>query len=88
MIAAAWGGHLSSVDSSAGILVDVTSRAALVHGLANAMVVLAQDAELRARSGASGRRLVEERYDWNVIVDQTLDAYREVTSSGLASAHE
>lgn len=88
VIAAAWGGHLSSVDSSAGILVDVTSRAALVRGLADAMVVLAQDAELRARMGAGGRRLVEERYDWNVIVDQTMGAYREVCSSRLASARQ
>lgn len=78
VIASAWGGHLASVDETAGILADVSSRAALVQGLADAMVELASDAGLRSRLGAGGRRLVEARYDWDVIVDQTLRVYGEV----------
>lgn len=78
VVASAWGGHLSTVDETAGIVVDVSSRTALVHGLADAMVRLAEDAGLRSRLGAGGRRLVETRYDWNVIVEHVLGVYDEV----------
>jgi glycosyltransferase involved in cell wall biosynthesis len=81
VIVTAWGGHLASVDETVGVLVDVSSRAALVQGLADAMVRLASDAGLRSRLGASGRRRVEARYDWDVIVDQTLRVYDEACES-------
>jgi glycosyltransferase involved in cell wall biosynthesis len=86
VVAAGWGGHLSTVSESAGILVDVTSRAVLVQGLADAMVELATDPARRATLGASGRRLVETRYDWNVIVDQTLRVYRTVAGPAASPA--
>jgi glycosyltransferase involved in cell wall biosynthesis len=86
VIATAWGGHMYSVDKSAGILVDVTSRPVLVQGLADAMVSLARDAGLRARLGAGGRRRVESRYDWDAIVDHTLQVYREVRAPRSTSA--
>jgi glycosyltransferase involved in cell wall biosynthesis len=81
VIAAAWGGHLASIDETAGVLVDVSSRAAMVRGLADAMVALASDPALRSRLGASGRRRVEDRYDWNIIIDRTLRIYDEVCES-------
>jgi glycosyltransferase involved in cell wall biosynthesis len=81
VIASAWGGHLASVDETVGVLVDVSSRAAMVEGLADAMVRLAGDAELRSRLGVGGRRVVEARYDWDVIVDRTLRFYDEACES-------
>ncbi|MBV9382870.1 MAG: glycosyltransferase family 4 protein [Streptosporangiaceae bacterium] len=81
VIATAWGGHLASVDETAGILVDVSSRAAMVRGLADAMVRLARDPGLRSRLGAGGRRRVEERFDWDVIVDRTLRVYDRARES-------
>lgn len=81
VIVTAWGGHFASVDETVGVLVDVSSRAALVQGLADAMVRLAGDAGLRSRLGASGRRRVEACYDWDVIVDQTLRVYDEACES-------
>jgi glycosyltransferase involved in cell wall biosynthesis len=81
VVAAAWGGHLACVDATAGVLVDVSSRDALVQGLADAMVGLAGDSALRSRLGARGRRLVEERYDWDVLVDRTLSVYRQVCAA-------
>jgi glycosyltransferase involved in cell wall biosynthesis len=78
VIATAWGGHLASVDETVGVLVDVSSRAAVVRELADAMVRLARDPGLRSRLGIAGRRRVEERYDWDVIVDRTLHVYDEV----------
>ena len=84
VIATAWGGHLASVDETAGVLVDVSSRAAMVQGLADAMVVLASNPGLRSRLGACGRRRVEARYDWDVIIDRTLRVYDEAYESHSA----
>jgi glycosyltransferase involved in cell wall biosynthesis len=81
VIATAWGGHLTSVDDTAGLLVDVSSRAAMVRGLADAMLRLAGDAALRSRLGAGGRERVAARYDWDVIVDRILRVYDEVCGS-------
>lgn len=86
VIATAWGGHLASVDENVGVLVEVSSRAALVQSLADAMVRLASDAGLRRRLGACGRRQVEARYDWDVIVDQTLGIYDEACASRRAGS--
>jgi glycosyltransferase involved in cell wall biosynthesis len=81
VIATAWGGHLSTVDSSTGVLVDVTSRETLVEGLADAMIRLAGDPALRSRLGAGGRRRVETSYDWDVLVDRLLEIYDQVCAS-------
>lgn len=78
VIASAWGGHLSTVDGTTGVLVDVTSRQTLVQGLADAMVRLAGDPALRSRLGAGGRRRVENSYDWDVLLDRLLAIYDQV----------
>lgn len=78
VIATAWGGHLDSVDDTVGILVGVSSRAALADGLAAAMVRLANDPGLRSRLGAAGRRRVEERYDWDELTRQRLRVYHQL----------
>jgi glycosyltransferase involved in cell wall biosynthesis len=80
VIAAAWGGHLSSIDETVGVLVDVSSRAAMVRGLADAMVRLAGDPGLRSRLGAAARRRLEERYDWDILIDRTLNVYDEASA--------
>jgi glycosyltransferase involved in cell wall biosynthesis len=81
VVATAWGGHLSTVDSGTGVLVDVTSRAALAQGLAEAMIRLAADPALRSRLGEAGRRRVAARYDWDVLVDRLLGLYEHVCAS-------
>lgn len=81
VIASAWGGHLASVDETVGVLVDVSSRAAMVRGLADAMVGLASDSELRARLGASGRHRVEAHYNWDIILNRILRVYDGVCES-------
>jgi glycogen(starch) synthase len=78
VVASAWGGHLSTVDSDTGVLVDVSSREVLVRGLADAMIALAGDPALRARLGEAGRRRVAARYDWDVLVDRLLGVYDQV----------
>ncbi|MDQ2810898.1 MAG: glycosyltransferase family 4 protein [Actinomycetota bacterium] len=81
VIVTAWGGHLSTVDSSTGILVGVASRDTLVRELADAMIRLAGDRPLRFRLGEAGRRRVAAQYDWDVLVDRLLDIYDQVSAS-------
>jgi glycosyltransferase involved in cell wall biosynthesis len=82
VIASAWGGHLATIDETAGILVDVSSRAAMVRGLADAMTRLAGDPGLRAQLGKAARRRVETRYSWDVLVEATLRIYDQACSPG------
>jgi glycosyltransferase involved in cell wall biosynthesis len=77
VIATRWGGPLDYVDDECGILVDPTSRDALIGGLADAIDRLAASPELRDRLGARGRERVVARYDWNVRMDEMLEIYRE-----------
>jgi glycosyltransferase involved in cell wall biosynthesis len=81
VVASAWGGHLSTVDDDTGVLADVSSRKALVHGLADAMIRLAGDPALRSRLGEAGRRRVVARYDWDVLVDRLLNIYDQVCAT-------
>lgn len=78
VVATAWGGHLHSVTDATGILVGVSSRDALVRGLARAMTRLARDPDLRARLGEAGRHRVEERYDVNVLIERRMRTYDQV----------
>lgn len=81
VIATAWGGHLSTLDSTTGVLVDATSREILVQGLADAMTGLAGDPALRSRLGAAAQRRVAVHYDWDVLVDRLLGIYDQVCVS-------
>lgn len=78
VIATAWGGPLDYLDASCGILVPPSDRAALVTGLAAAMVRLACDPHEREVMGARGREKVLRDYDWEVKVDRILDLYADV----------
>jgi glycosyltransferase involved in cell wall biosynthesis len=86
VIASAWGGHLATVGDTAGILVGVSSRPGLVRGLADAMIRLASDEDLRARLGAAGRRRVEARYDWDVLIEAVLGIYDQVREAPRRTA--
>ena len=81
VIVTAWVGHLSTVNSTTGVLVGVASREALVQELADAMIRLAGDPALRSRLGEAGRLRVKARYDWDVLVDRLLDIYDQVSAS-------
>jgi glycosyltransferase involved in cell wall biosynthesis len=49
-----------------------------IHALAQAIVSLASDTELRLSLGKTARRFAVERYDWNLIAAQTARIYQEV----------
>jgi glycosyltransferase involved in cell wall biosynthesis len=54
---------------------------ALVDGLAEAMVRLAQSPEERIRMGRSGRDKAAAMYDWEVKVDRMIEYYRQALES-------
>lgn len=81
VIATAWGGPLDYLDSTCGVLVDPDSAEAIVEGLADAMVNVAQSASARRRMGEHGRAKVRSEFDWERKVDRMLAVYREVRKS-------
>jgi glycosyltransferase involved in cell wall biosynthesis len=82
VIATGWGGHLDTLDDSRGILVGMSSREETVAGLAAAIAELAGDPARRHRLGEAGREHVRACYDWEILTDQTLRIYAEVTGAG------
>ncbi len=78
VIATAWGGPLDYLDDVCGVLVAPTGPDALVDGLADAMVRLAQFPDERVRMGATVWTKARRLYDWDVKVDRMIDRYRQV----------
>jgi len=76
-----WGGPEDYVDDSCGILVDPISRDYLVAGFSDAMLRLAQDEDCAKAMGVSGRKKIEQEYDWEKKVDQVIDIYQEVINN-------
>lgn len=75
VIATAWGGPLDYLDASTGLLVEPTSRTALIDGLADAMLKLATSPELRESLGVEARRRIEADFDWDRKVDTVFKIY-------------
>jgi len=89
VIATAWGGPTDYLDSSCGVLVEPESRDALVSGLADAMVRLAESPALRASMGQAGRDKVVREFDWEAKVDRMVEVYRSVMPREVGAAtHE
>ena len=86
VIATAWGGALDYLDDTCGILVEPTSRTALIEGLAAAMVRLAHSPAERAAMGRAARLKVETHYDWEVKAEDMLDVYRRVLATSARPA--
>jgi glycosyltransferase involved in cell wall biosynthesis len=81
VIATAWGGPLDYLDDDCGVLVEPTGPDALVDGLADAMVRLAQFPDERLRMGRNGLEKARRLYDWDVKVDRMIDCYRRAIRS-------
>ncbi|MEM2983139.1 MAG: glycosyltransferase family 4 protein, partial [Candidatus Bathyarchaeia archaeon] len=60
-----------------GILVDPGDY----NGLAEAIVRLLRDHDLRRRMGEEGRRRVERLFNWDEAADKTVEVYRHVAES-------
>lgn len=78
VIATAWGGPTDYLNEHCGILVPPTDRQSLINGIANAMVRLAKNPDLRAAMGQHGRERVMAEFDWDRKVDHMINLYRRV----------
>jgi glycosyltransferase involved in cell wall biosynthesis len=78
VIAANWGGPADYLDSSCGILVDPTSRASFVEGLAKAMLRLAGTPDLQREMGRAGRERVLRDFDWDRKIEGLLNLYERM----------
>ena len=75
VIATAWGGPTDYLDASCGILIEPTSRAALVVGFAGAMRQLMDSTDLRSSLGRAGRERLRQDFDWGRKIDRIVEIY-------------
>jgi glycosyltransferase involved in cell wall biosynthesis len=54
-----------------------------VDAIASAVVALLDDPTLRARMGQAGRAKLEERWDWEQVIDRVEDTYRRAIGTHL-----
>lgn len=78
VVAAKWGGPADYLDPSCGILVEPTSRASFIEGLAEALLQLAASPDLRREMGQSGREKVVRVFDWDRKIEGFLEIYRRM----------
>jgi glycosyltransferase involved in cell wall biosynthesis len=79
LIVTRWGGPGLYVTDECGIRVDPSSREGFVAGLAEAMLRLARDPELRHRMGEAGvRHATEGIFNWERKIDRLLQIYRDI----------
>jgi glycosyltransferase involved in cell wall biosynthesis len=91
VVATSWGGPADYLDPSCGILIEIPNasqsdaEAAIIQGFVDAMRKLIIDAGFRSKLGISGRKRVEQFFDWNKKIDRMLIYYREVFDQYRAS---
>jgi glycosyltransferase involved in cell wall biosynthesis len=78
VIATAWGGPLDYLDDTCGILVEPSSRDALVDGFSNAILRLAKSSSLRAQMGEAAHLRACQHFDWERKIDQMMELYASV----------
>ena len=80
VIATKWGGPVDYLNDSCGILIEPTSREALLEGFIEAMHKLAQNPQLRSQLGKAGKELVRQHFDWERKIDSILEVYDLATN--------
>lgn len=78
VIATNWGGPADYLDSTCGILIDPSSKKALIEGFAESMIKLAQDPALRSSMGEQGRHKAVSVFDWEHKLDEVLKVYQSI----------
>lgn len=75
------GGPAIQVTTETGIKVDAVDPKQAVHGLADAMIRLAKNPELRLNMGSAGQLRVKEFYNWECRGQQISQLYEDVVKS-------
>lgn len=77
VIATNWGGPADYLNETCGILVDPSSKESFIQGLADAMIKMAQNPDIRQKMGKLGRQRVLNYFDWEKKVDSILQIYQD-----------
>jgi glycosyltransferase involved in cell wall biosynthesis len=83
VIATAWGGPLDYLDESCGILVEPSSREALINGFSEGILKLANSPSLRNAMGQAGHERARRYFDWERKIDQVLQLYAATSRSSV-----
>jgi len=80
------GGPAVQVTEETGFKIPALSPEQAITGLAKAMIVLANDPELRSSMGRAGRIRVQEFYNWEVRGHQICQMYEDVVKTKLLAS--
>lgn len=86
VIATAWGGPVDYLDATCGVLVEPTSRTALIDGFSAAMRQFIDNPEAARELGLAGQIRVREHFDWEKKVDAMLAIYGSLVPTETATA--
>ena len=75
------GGPAVQVTEETGFKISSSSPDLTVRNMSKAMVVLAQDTQLRMRMGIAGQKLVSESYSWQAKVKHLATIYPDIINS-------
>jgi glycosyltransferase involved in cell wall biosynthesis len=81
VIAANWGGPADYIDGNTGILVAPGTPDSFVEALADAILWMAQNPELRIKMGQAGRQRVKSLYDWRMKATALVKIYKDVLNA-------
>ena len=85
VIATKWGGPTDYITANTGILVPPATPEIFVGELANAMLSIAKDPEVRVKMGKAGRHRVQEFYDWRVKAAGLLKIYEDIVRVNITN---
>jgi glycosyltransferase involved in cell wall biosynthesis len=89
VIAANWAGPAQVVEADCGILVDPDSPEQFTAGLAQAMIKLAENPQLRQQMGQSATQQVYQRYlNWDSKCDRIIEIFSETLGQQYQTTQE
>jgi glycogen synthase len=81
VIATKWGGPTDYIAQDTGILIPPETPDEFVGRLADAIIWMADNPDVRVKIGHAARRRVQELYDWQVKAKALLQIYQNVVNN-------
>jgi glycosyltransferase involved in cell wall biosynthesis len=85
VIATKWGGPADYIMANTGILIPPTTPEKFVGELADAMLSMAKNPEVRIKMGNAGRHRVQVFYDWRVKAKGLLKIYEDIVGVNITN---
>jgi glycosyltransferase involved in cell wall biosynthesis len=86
VIATKWGGPADYIIADTGILIPPATPDVFVAQVANALLLIAKDPEVRVKMGKAGRHRVQVFYDWRMKARELLKIYENVVRVNITNA--